>query len=52
MPWQNRETAEDAKVRYSAAYPTGRERIGALWRLGFGDVGKVVLPCREVKQVV
>ena len=27
MPRQNRETAEDANVRYSAAYPTGAERV-------------------------
>lgn len=27
MPRQNGETAEDAKMRYSAAYPTGRERM-------------------------
>ena len=26
MPRQNRKTAEDAKMRYSAAYPTGAER--------------------------
>ena len=27
MPRQNRNTAEDAKMRYSAAYPTGAERM-------------------------
>ena len=27
MPRQNRDTAEDVRMRYSAAYPTGAERI-------------------------
>ena len=34
MPRQNRNTAEDANMRYSAAYPTGRER-----KVSSADVG-------------
>jgi hypothetical protein len=34
MPRQNRNTAEDAKMRYSAAYPTGAER-----KVSSADVG-------------
>ena len=51
MPRQSRDTAEDAEMRYSAAYPTGAERIFRSQGLGVRSQGSAFKMFNHVDHV-